>query len=134
MRASRTITLFIERPVAEVSAFLADPLNYPKWAAVTEPTFQHKGGLVWRAETPMGPRLIEFLPPNPFGVVDHATYREGEDPIFMPMRVVANEEGTELIYTFFQRPGMSEEQLDSTIEWIRTDLMTLKSLLESAGS
>lgn len=130
MRASRTITLSIDRPVAMVAAFLAEPLNYPKWAAITGPKFEHRGGLVWLVDTPMGPRLIQFIPPNPYGVVDHATYKEGDEPIFMPMRVVANEEGTELIYTFFQRPGMSDEALESTIEWIRSDLWVLKSVLE----
>ena len=38
--------------------------------------------------------------------------------------------GRELIYTFFQRPGMSDEALESTIEWIRSDLWVLKSVLE----
>ena len=47
------------------------------------------------------------------------------------MRVMPNEEGTELVFTFYQRPGMSDEEFASAIEWVTTDFLTLKSLLET---
>jgi hypothetical protein len=47
------------------------------------------------------------------------------------MRVVPNEEGTELNFTFFAREGMDDAQFASAIEWITTDFLTLKSLLEA---
>lgn len=98
---------------------------------LASPRFEHQHGLVWLADTVMGERLIEFAPHNRFGVLDHAIYKPGEVPMFMPLRVVANGDGTELIYTFFKRPGMSDEQLASTMEWIESDLWGLKSLLEA---
>lgn len=131
MPQSRTITLHIEQPVEKVYAFCAEPANFPKWAVLASPRFEHQHGLVWLADTVMGERLIEFVPHNRFGVLDHAIYKPGEVPMFMPLRVVANGDGTDLIYTFFKRPGMSDEQLASTMEWIESDLWGLKSLLEA---
>ena len=47
------------------------------------------------------------------------------------MRVMPNEEGTELAFTFYQRPGMSQEQFASAIEWVTMDLLTLKAVIEA---
>jgi hypothetical protein len=92
--------------------------------------FEHRGGRDWLADTAAGPRIVRFIEPNIYGVLDHAVFPEGEEPVFGPMRVVANEEGTLLSYAFFRRPGLSDEKFESTIEWITTDLMMAKSLLE----
>lgn len=128
--ASTIISLVIERPVREVFRFLIEPLNFPKWAAVTGHRFEPRGGRDWLADMAAGPRMIRFCEPNEYGVLDHAVFAEGETPITNPMRVVANEEGTLLTYTAFQRPGVSDEKFTSTVEWITSDLMTAKSLLE----
>jgi hypothetical protein len=130
MLRSRVISLAIERPVRDTYRLLSDPANFPKWASLTGHRFEHQGGRDWLADTAAGPRVVRFCEPNDLGVLDHAVFGEGEEPIVGPMRVVANEEGTILHYTFFQRPGLSDEKFDSTIEWITTDLMTAKSLLE----
>lgn len=127
---SRLISLSIERPVRDVFRFLIAPENFPKWASLTGHRFEHKGGRDWLADTAAGPRIIRFAERNDYGVLDHAVFAAGEEPVFGPMRVVANEEGTLLTYTFFQRPGLSDEKFESTVEWITTDLMTAKTLLE----
>jgi uncharacterized protein YndB with AHSA1/START domain len=131
MRRSHTITLQIERPYAAVYKFLADPRNFSQWAAVDEATFAPLGDGDWRAMTPGGLRHYRFTPPNQYGVLDHAQFVPGETPLFTPMRIVANEEGSELTFTFFRRAGMSDAEFDSTIEWITTDFLTLKSVLEA---
>lgn len=130
MFESRIIALPIERPVADVYRYLAEPRNFAQWASLTGHRFEHRGGRDWLADTAAGPRIIRFIEPNAYGVLDHAVFPEGEAPVFGPMRVVANEEGTLLTYTFFQRPGLSDEKFESTVEWITTDLMTAKALLE----
>ena len=64
-------------------------------------------------------------------MLDHAVYAQGEEPVMMPMRVVANGEGTEVMFLFYRRDDMNDEQFKSTIEWVTTDLLTLQSLLET---
>jgi hypothetical protein len=124
------IHITIERPVAAVYEFLAEPLNYPMWSAVVPGTYRQVGPLEWAAETEFGPRLVRFCPRNTFGVLDHGWYREGDEPLIMPMRVVANGEGTELIVLFYRRPELDDETFASTIEWVTVDFLVLKGLLE----
>jgi hypothetical protein len=127
---SRSIGLSIARPVGEAFGFFIEPRNFPQWTSLAGHRFEHRGGRDWLADTSAGPRMIRFAQPNDCGILDHAVFPEGEEPIFGPMRVVANGEGTLLTYTFYQRPGLSDEKFESTVEWITTDLMTAKALLE----
>lgn len=131
MRRSHTISLSIERSCYDVYDYLVRPRNYQNWAAVEPGTFKPLPDGDWEGVTAFGPRHFRFTPPNNFGVLDHAVFVPGEQAVFMPMRVVANGEGSELIFTFFARDGMDEEQFASVIEWITVDLMSLKSLLEA---
>lgn len=131
MRRSHTITLQIERPYARVYQFLVDPRNFPQWAAVEAASFKALENGDWQAMTPGGLRHYRFTPANEFGVLDHALFEPGATPMFTPMRVFANEEGCELTFTFFRRAGMTDAEFESTIEWITTDFLTLKSVLEA---
>lgn len=130
MRQSHLIQFFIARRVDEVYAFLADPQNYPRWAAVDGGITQIRQN-EWLTRTAFGDRIVRFSEPNPYGVLDHAVYAQGEEPVMMPMRVVANGEGTEVMFLFYRRDDMNDEQFKSTIEWVTTDLLTLQSLLET---
>lgn len=131
MLRSHTIALQIERPYAAVYKFLAEPRNFAQWAAVDAGTFGPLDNGDWSAMTTAGLRHYRFTPSNSFGVLDHAQFVPGTVPILNPMRVFPNDGGTELQFTFFCRPDMSDAQFDSTIEWITTDFLTLKSVLEA---
>lgn len=131
MYMSKTITLPIARPVAEVYEFLVEPRNYPRWAASLGGKFEPIGGREWRAETPFGPVVIRFTERNDFGVLDHAVAGEGEEPRTRMMRVVQNGEGCELIYTIFNHDEQSVEAFESEAEWTATELAVMKTYLES---
>jgi hypothetical protein len=47
------------------------------------------------------------------------------------MRVIPNGGGSELIFTLFRLPDISEEQLAADADWVMRDLMALKTLLEA---
>ena len=132
MFRSLTITVPIHRPFRDVYEVMAEPLNLPTWVASLGNTITHVRGTDWVAEGDNGRRFIRYSPRNSHGILDFATFREGETPITMPVRVVANgEDGAEVILTLYQRPGVSDAQFDSDAEWIRADLLALKALLES---
>ena len=130
MLEPHSIETYIDKPVAEVYRFMAAPRNYPRWAAVDEASFRQVGPLEWSAETEFGPRIVRFSPPNGEGILDHAVYKAGEEPVMMPTRVAADGNGTLVTFVFYRRPGMNDEQLASALEWIRADFAALKSLLE----
>ncbi|MDR3473150.1 MAG: hypothetical protein P4M09_15935 [Devosia sp.] len=130
MYQSHVISLPINRPAREVYAFLAEPMNFPKWAVVVGPHFRQIGPHEWVGDSPTGDSIVRFCERNTLGVLDHAVYHAGEEPVMMPMRVFPNGKGCELTFCFFRRPGMTDEQFSSAIEWITTDFQTLQSLLE----
>ncbi len=131
MARSHTIKTSITRPLQEVYDFLAEPTNFPKWAAVIGPSFTQIGPHDWAGEMAIGERVVRFSQRNGDGVLDHAIFKHGEEPVVTPMRVVADGEGCVVSYTFIQRHGVSNEQFASTIEWITSDFLTLKSVLET---
>ena len=124
------IETYIDKPVTEVYRFLASPWNYPRWAAIDAATFRQIGPLDWAGETEFGPRIVRFSPPNGEGILDHAVYKAGDEPVMMPLRVSADGNRTLVTFIFYRRDGMDDEQLASALEWIRADFTALKSLLE----
>jgi len=132
MLAGHLISLPIERPFRAAYAFLSDPRNYKDWAAVLPDTYRQIDQLVWEAQTHFGGlRHILFCRPNPYGVLDHAVYAPGMEPVMMPVRLVENGEGCTYTFRFFRRPGVTEMEFRSAIEWVRTDLMVMKQVVET---
>jgi len=132
MRRAHTITVSIAYPYEAAYRFLADPRNYGEWAAVDKDTFRQLENGDWSAETTFGGlRHFRFTPTNAFGVLDHVVFVPGQPMLWTPMRVTPNQEGTDLVFTFYQRPGVSDAEFASAIEWVTTDFLTLKTLLEA---
>ena len=90
---------------------------------------QHNGE--WIAETPDGTVQVRFTERNEFGVLDHWVSPEPGLHIYIPMRVISNDSGCELIFTLFRLPDMSEEKFAADAAWIMRDLASLKNLLEA---
>ena len=130
MAQSHVIHLAIDSPFGKVVEFLSDAGNFPKWAAV-QGEMTRLGDLEWRAETEFAERIVRFSPDNDFGVFDHAVYVAGETPITMPLQIISNEEGCDLVFLFLRRPGVSDEQFASSVEWVTSDFLALRSLLEA---
>ena len=126
---ARYVSVSIERPPADVYAFAADPENLPRWASGLGGSIRESGG-EWIAEGPMGQIKIRFAPPNDLGVLDHDVTLPTGETVHNPMRVVPNGAGSELTFTLFRRPDMTDEQLEKDAEWVRKDLLKLKALLE----
>lgn len=73
---------------------------------------------------------MEFTPRNSFGVVDHTVIRASGQRVYVPMRLIANGRGCELLFTLFREPGMSDAQFASDAGFVQRDLDGLKRLLE----
>lgn len=126
---SRTVTVRIARPWPDVYAFAAAPENLPRWASGLARSLKHVDG-EWLVDTPAGPARLRFAARNDFGILDHyVTVRPGVD-IYIPMRVIANGTGSEVIFTLFRLPGMTDEAFARDAEWVERDLTALKALLE----
>ena len=84
-------------------------------------------------QTAQGEFKIHLAPRNDMGILDHYVIPSPGQEIFVPMRVVANGGGSEIIFTLFQQPGMTDEQFAADGEMVRQDLQTLKKVLEENG-
>jgi len=51
--------------------------------------------------------------------------------IYVPMRVVANGAGSEVIFTLYRSPGMTEDAYARDLKLVREDLQALKRILET---
>lgn len=74
---------------------------------------------------------VRFTEQNNFGVLDHYVIPESGPEIYIPLRVISNGGGSEIIFTLFRQPGMSEEKFAADADWVRRDLNALKTLLEA---
>lgn len=127
---TKHVSVSIERPPAEVYAFAGDARQLPRWAAGLANSAAVRAGDAWVMESPMGKVKVEFAPANPFGVLDHDVTLPSGEVVHNPLRVVRNGDGSEVVFTLFHRPGMTDGEFAADVEAIRRDLMTLKTLLE----
>lgn len=130
VQTARHIGVSIDRPIEEVYGFLAEPRNFPKWAEGLGHGFEHVEGMTFMAQTPMGRMRVMFSEPNRYGVLDHAVIPESGAPMHNPMRAIANGNGTEVVFTLYKRPEMSDDDFVHDADWIIGDLRRLKALLE----
>jgi predicted homoserine dehydrogenase-like protein len=73
---------------------------------------------------------IRFTEPNAYGVLDHYVELPDGSEIYVPMRVIANGTGSEVMLTLFRVPGMNDEKFAADAQWVMRDLNRLKDLLE----
>lgn len=125
----RHISVFIDRPPEAVYAFASNPENLPQWATGLSGSIKNVHG-EWIADSPMGKVKIRFVEANTLGVLDHEVVLESGVRIWNPMRVVARGNGSEIIFTLFRQPDMSDEKFSEDAQWVEQDLMRLKGLLE----
>ena len=73
---------------------------------------------------------IRFADQNAFGVLDHDVTLPSGVTIHNPMRVMANGEGSEVVFSLFHLPGVSDAKFADDATWVMKDLQTLKRVLE----
>src|SRR5215510_2628041 len=112
---SRTLSVRINRAPQDVYDFAAVPTNFPKWASGLGKSIERVND-EWLAETPQGPLKVRFTERNSFGVLDHYVIPELSEKVYIPMRVIANGTGNELIFTLFRLSDMSEEKFAEDAE------------------
>jgi len=127
---SRNLCIFISRDAKDVYNYVRVPENFPRWASGLGKSLKKMGG-EWIAETPEGPVRVRFTERNEFGVLDHWVSPKPGLQIYIPMRVIANGNGCELIFTLFRLPDMTDEKFSADAEWVMRDLTALKNLLEA---
>jgi hypothetical protein len=130
---AKHISVSINRPATEVYEFASNPENVPKWAAGLGGTIR-KVGKDWISESPIGTVKVKFADKNTFGILDHDVTLPSGKKVYNPLRVFPNNDGSELVFTLYRQPDMSDQMFVEDAEAVRRDLESLKTLLEKEPS
>lgn len=129
---SRHISEHIDRPAGEVYGYASDPANLPRWAPGLGSSVAEIDGQ-WFVDTPAERVRFAVAPRNDFGVLDqYLTFASGE-VLYIPLRVIADGDGSEVVFTLRRRPGMTDEELKADADAVAADLASLKIILEAAA-
>lgn len=131
MNPSVTLSVSIAAPPQAVAAFVADVRNLPQWAGGFCKSVRHDGE-IWQVDTADGEVGLSFTGPTELGILDHRVTLGPDLQLFVPMRVVANDEGSEVLFTLFRPSAMTEVRLQQDIALVTSDLQRLKQLMEAS--
>ncbi|MEO5709111.1 MAG: SRPBCC family protein [Nocardioidaceae bacterium] len=115
MSHSRHLSVHVDRPVDEVYSYLCDPSRLSEWAAGVSPDVE-----------------VRFAPPNPYGVADHDVSLPDGTVISVPLRVLPDGDGAEVVFTLRRAPGADDAAFEADDTAVRTDLETLRQRLEGS--
>jgi hypothetical protein len=128
MLVSRTLSISINLDWHQVYEAVWRPEDFPKWASGLSKSTLTREGNIWKAQGPDGQVTIAFTAHNLFGIMDHWVTLGDGSVIYVPLRIIPNGDGTEVMLTLFRQPGMSEKQFAADAEWIARDLLSLRNL------
>jgi hypothetical protein len=115
-------------PVAVV-AVASDPEQLPRWAAGLSAGIRNESGR-WISDSPLGVVEVAFVGPAEWGVLDHDVTPPDGAVVRNVLRVLPNDEGSEVVFSLFHRPDQTDAQFDDDARHVREDLLRLKALVE----
>lgn len=109
--------------------FVSNLENLPRWASNTFPSIKEVNG-EWVVNTSQGQNKVMLAERNNFGILDHYVKLTSGVEVYVPMRVVKNGDGSEIMLTVFQTPEMTDERYAEDIKTVEKDLNHLKTIIE----
>ena len=131
MSESVHLSTSIERPADEVYVYVTDPTNLSSWAAGLAESPLHQVDGQWVADSPLGRVIVAFVPRNDLGVADHDVTLPSGETVTNPLRIVANGDGCDVVFTVRRQPGMSEADFAADTDAVSRDLAALRSVMEA---
>ncbi len=132
MNSSVTLAVSIACPSRRLAEFVANPMNLPRWATAFCQSVRQVGD-VWRVQTEQGEMGFRFQASLEHGVLDHIVSVSPELDVYVPMRVVPNGYGSEVLLTLFRPADVDEAQFQTDLRMVQADLNQLKAIMESAS-
>ena len=126
---SQTLSVSIKSSSANVYNFVSQPINLPIWAKTFVHSIRQSRG-EWEIETAQGMARIRIAPKNDLGILDHTLKFPAGLEVTVPMRVVANGDGCEVLFTVFHQPEMTDEAYAADLKMVEQDLQSLKAWME----
>jgi hypothetical protein len=127
---SRQISERIEVPLSAAYEYASNPGNLPEWAPGLGSSVTEIDGSWW-VDTESGRVGLEFAPDNGYGILDHNVTLPSGEVVYNPLRVFANSDGCEIVFTLRRTAGMSDEEFERDAGLVQADLSRLKQVLEA---
>lgn len=124
------ISQTIRHSPSDVAVFAGNPANLPQWAAGLSEGIRNEAGR-WITDSPMGEVEVCFRPGIEFGILDHDVIFPDGASVHNPLRVLHNDDVSEVVFTVYRRPNVSDEEFARDTEAVQKDLEQLRDVLES---
>lgn len=128
---TRIISVSIDAKPERVYAYCSDPRHLPEWIPSFAAGVDQKDGAWVVHMRAGGDASFRFADRNTFGVLDNYITLPDGTPIYNPLRVVANAHGSEVTFTLFRLPGVTDAALAEDVKMVEGDLAQLKKILEA---
>src|SRR5215470_15230643 len=115
----------INCPADKAYEYASEPANLPQWAPGLGSSVE-KIDDRWFVETSEGRVGFTFVQRNEYGVLDHYVTLPSGEVVYIPMRVIADDGGCEVVFTLRRRSGMSDENLRADAAAVAADLTRLR--------
>lgn len=122
----------IAAPVDGVFDFLADPMNWPRYAVVNMRSVKPGSDGWFDTVTRSGKGRIKVSPIKELGIFDH-TWQDPQASWTVPARVVPNQGGSTVMITIYQPAVMTDRQFDDAMREMDREMSTLKEILEASA-
>jgi hypothetical protein len=119
----------VARSAGEAYAFASDPANHPRGSSGLGSGIEQIDG-EWFIESPEGKLRFEFVPANGLGVLDHRVTFPSGDTFYNPMRVVPDDDGSEVSFAVRRFGDISDADFERDVAAVAADLAKLKEVLE----
>lgn len=129
---SRHVSEEIDRRADEVYEYVLDPTHLPQWASGLGRTVEQVDG-EWFLDSDMGRIRVAFVDRNGLGVLDHDVMLPSGQTFTNPMRVLADGDRCEVVFTVRRFPGVTDEDFERDANTVAQDLVRLKQVLEAGG-
>lgn len=120
----------IRRHPAAVAAFAGNPENLPLWATGLSTGIRPEEGR-WITDSPMGVVAVAFVGSVEAGILDHDVTLPDGTVVHNPLRVLRNDAGSEVVFTLYHRPDLTDEEFARDADLVRADLERLRRILEA---
>jgi hypothetical protein len=123
------ISQTIDAPVEAVVTVAGDPKQLPRWAAGLSAGIRLESGR-WLTDSPLGTIEVKYVGPTEWGILDHDVTLPDQTVVHNPLRVLRNDRGSEVVFSLFKRPGITDSEFDADAMIVREDLARLKNLVD----
>ncbi|SDS81566.1 hypothetical protein SAMN04489751_2946 [Brevibacterium sandarakinum] len=126
---ARHISQTIRRDPSDIAVFAGNPANLPQWAAGLSEGIRNETGR-WITDSPMGEVEVSFRSGIEFGILDHDVIFPDGTTVHNPLRVLHNDDVSEVVFTVYRLPRVSDEEFARDLEAVQKDLERLRDVLE----